>query len=56
MSILTENGVTHRTFTNAEEKYFFYGHVTGPATVKAGGVMRELPQLQQARNFVLELP
>jgi hypothetical protein len=53
--VLTENGVKHRTFTNAKGEYIFFGHLTGPATVEAKGMTQIVPQPQPSRTLNLEL-
>jgi hypothetical protein len=53
--VLTENGVKHRTFTNAKGEYVFFGHLTGPAMVEAKGMTQILPQPQPSRTLNLEL-
>ncbi len=55
--VLTENGVKHRTFTNSRGEYHFYGHITAPASVQAGGVTKTVPQSQgTTRHAAFRLP
>jgi hypothetical protein len=53
--ILTDNGIDHRTFTNSLGQYVFYGHLFGPATIKAGNVTQTIPQVQNAPNLDLHV-
>jgi hypothetical protein len=44
---LVENGVKHRTLSNARGEFAFFGHLTGPFTVEVPGAGRQvIPQLQ----------
>jgi hypothetical protein len=48
--ILIENGVKHRTFTNAKGEFAFYGKTYGPVTIQAAGITKQVGQLQKPRK------
>ena len=52
--ILTENGNSHRTFTNSKGEHTFYGSISGPATVTAAGATK-LVQLPSKAALNLEI-
>jgi hypothetical protein len=53
--VLTENGVNHRTFTNARGEYIFFGHIRSPATVRASGITQAAPQADSPRSLNFQL-
>ena len=56
---LVENGIQHRTFTNAKGEYKFIGRVTGPARiqVQALGFNQMFPHTgSTARHVQLRMP
>lgn len=52
---LVSNGVTYRTFTDHQGGYVFFGHITGPVRIQAGGVTEVIPQTRppQVRNLTV---
>jgi hypothetical protein len=54
--MLVENGISHRTFSDSKGTFAFYGKMTGPATLRAGGITKVLPQIQPATAIELKLP
>jgi hypothetical protein len=53
---LIENGVKHRTFTNATGKFVFYGKIYGPVTIQAAGITKQVGQLQKSRKVDIRKP
>jgi hypothetical protein len=46
---LEQGGATYRTFTNPRGEYSFFGHITGPATIRGGGISRDIPASVETR-------
>jgi hypothetical protein len=50
---LVENGITHRTFTNAKGEYRFLGNISGPVIVKSAGVSETAAQPPTTTRHIL---
>jgi hypothetical protein len=50
--VLVENGIRHRTITNAKGEYWFFGHITGPAIIKSGNFTQQVPTAAAATRHV----
>ena len=52
---VTANGTRYRTFTDAKGNYRVFGKISGPVTIRAGGVTRTLPRIESSRSVDIEL-
>lgn len=53
---LIENGVKHRTFTDAKGEFGFFGNISRPATIQVNGVtIREIPPLPPPPKLELQM-
>ena len=53
---VTADGQKHRTFTNAQGEYRVFAKISGPVTIRSGGVTLELPAVQNEPRGDIRLP